>query len=867
MIMRCFPFLRFFILMGLCISLSLTPLSVSPKIQAQGQVVCVAPTLLTGVIVGTVTAADTGNALSFVLVRAYANTGVVESDYTDQAGQYVLEDLQPGNYTLRFGQKSPYGGEWHENQPAQTTAAPIAVTSGTTTTIHAVLEIGGVISGVVTASDTGLPLADVTVRISDSSGEEVAFDTTDSQGQYSITGLTSGLHTVLFSPAVVGDAKAYLAEWYNDKVNATAADTIMLTAPNLTPNINAALARGGQISGTVTAADTGDGLSNIRVEVYDDEGDVFLAVSTDAAGNYMTSALPNGRYRILFETPGFGDAAPYVAEWYNDKLEPATADVINITGSSVTTGVDAVLTRGGAISGKVTAADMLATLTDTTIYVYNLADDLIGVDSSLDVGGVYTITGLVSGSYKVFFSTSSFGDDRDYLSAWYNGQRDEETADIVMVAAPNTTNGIDATLEKGGMITGRVTNETGELGLDEVRVTLYDVGGQFIDSTSTEASGHYTATQLATGAYLLEFEPSRSGVSGGYVTEWYDNKPDRTTADSVTVTAPNRTANIDAALAVGSRICGKVTGMDSGVGLEDIVVDVYDATGRNLDFIFTDAAGNYVTSALPGSAYKLEFHPLSSSPAYAYMAEWHNDKPNEASADVVTLTAPNVDAVVNVVLQRGGQITGKVTLAGSGLGVSEVDINVNDQNDRFVNSARIDATGVYTTPGLPTGSYKLQLEPEGDVAVQGYALEWYNDKTNEADANLVAVTAPNLTRNIDFVLAPGGRITGRVTAAETNVGLEFASVFIYEPPRKFVGSVSTDENGVYLTPGLRNGSYKLRFSRASYAGEWYNGKPDDASADTIVVTAPATVSDINAVLDAPVSPPQPQRIYLPVIQK
>jgi hypothetical protein len=234
-------FSRFPVLFGLCLGMALTPpATMAQETQVYRQPsVCTTLILPAGAIAGQVTAADTGNPLSFVTVRAYSHAIAVESDFTDQNGQYVLEGLQPGNYTVRFGQKSPYAGEWYEDQPSQTTATTITVSSGVTATANGALDIGAVISGVVTAADTGLPLADVVVRVHDSSGEEVASNATDNQGQYVVAGLASGPHKVLFAPSEFGDARSYFSEWYSDKADATSADVIGVTAPNLTSNINA----------------------------------------------------------------------------------------------------------------------------------------------------------------------------------------------------------------------------------------------------------------------------------------------------------------------------------------------------------------------------------------------------------------------------------------------------------------------------------------------------------------------------------------------------------------------------------------------------------------------------------------------------
>lgn len=864
-----FQISRLLIFSLLMLGMSITPISTVAHVDQLPlfSATCTPPP--TGAITGQVTAADTGQPLASVIVRAYLGITDIALDATDQSGHYVLTRLRPGNYTVQFANKPPYGGEWYNNQPTQTTATSVMVSSGmTTTAINGALDLGTVISGVVTAADSGVVLKDVSVRIYDLTGEQVGSGVTNTQGQYKIEGLMSGGYQLSFQPLAAGAANAYLGEWYNDKSEQTSADIVSVVAPNVVSDINVSLARGGQISGQVTAADTDSRLSNVAVRIYDSAGMLSVSTNTNAVGSYTTPALPGGGYTINFEPSNFGAVAPYLGEWYNDKPNQTAADIVNVTVPNVTTNVDAVLIKGGAISGKVTAAETGANLTNISVSVYNLAGDLVGTDS-IDTSGIYTVTGLPSGDYKVRFVP--FGLSRDYVPEWYSSKSNETIADNITVNAPNTTVNINAVLDKGGQIRGRVTAEESSVGLGNVSVRLYDQQGHFFDSLSTNASGYYTVTAVATGNYFVAFEPSRAGVAANYLAEWYNNKPDRSSADSVPVTAPNVTANIDAALGVGSRICGTVTASDTGAPLDDVTVDIYNAAGQYQGLVFTDESGNYVTPALPNGSYKLEFDPLRNGDAAAYFPEWYNDKPNQASADPIVLTGPNADIVVNATLAKGGQISGKVTLTDASSGMGDVDITVYDQNNHFAGSANVDTTGMYTTTALPVGNYKILAQPEGDGAAQSYALQWYNNKPNQSDADLAAVSALNVVRDVDFALTPGGRIAGKVTAADTGVGLDDVSISIYDADGKYVGFAGADANGDYSTPALRNGSYKLRFSpfgdADSYADEWYNDKSALSNADPIHVIAPTVLNNTNITLTKQAVQPLQLKVFLPLIQQ
>ncbi len=72
--------------------------------------------------------------------------------------------------------------------------------------------------------------------------------------------------------------------------------------------------------------------------------------------------------------------------------------------------------------------------------------------------GEYTITGLPTGSYDVYFS----GPERsEYMGQIYNDRQTVASADPVSVTAGGVYPGIDATLQVGARITGKVTDAAG----------------------------------------------------------------------------------------------------------------------------------------------------------------------------------------------------------------------------------------------------------------------------------------------------------------------------------------------------------------------------------------------------------------------
>ncbi len=179
------------------------------------------------------------------------------------------------------------------------------------------------------------------------------------------------------------------------------------------------------------------GIANVWVGIYTTNGNCVTSVYTDADGYYTAGGIPTGSYKVQF----FGYNSGYISEWYNDKPDFDSADLVAVTAPGTTSGIDAVLTPGGSISGTVTNTEGTG-INGVEVEVFDLNGDLINV-AYTNICGEYTVKGLPTGSYKVYFYRSYTG----YISEWYNDKQDLDSADAVAVTAPGTTTGIDAILE------------------------------------------------------------------------------------------------------------------------------------------------------------------------------------------------------------------------------------------------------------------------------------------------------------------------------------------------------------------------------------------------------------------------------------
>ena len=158
----------------------------------------------------------------------------------------------------------------------------------------------------------------------------------------------------------------------------------------------------------------------------------------------------------------------------------------------------------------------------------------------------------------------------------------------------------------------------------------------------------------------------------------------------------------------------------------------------------------------------------------------------------------------------------------------------------------------FATTGA-NGTYTLGCRPAttASSSTPTYMTEYYNDALDEADADLVAVTATSVT-GINAALVVGGKITGTVRDT-ASAPLQFISVTAYrliDGEWDFHDSVSTNASGVYTLDGLRAGTYRVGFRdfNDTYLDEFYVDKDTVESAADVPVALGATAT-ANATLD------------------
>ena len=171
-----------------------------------------------------------------------------------------------------------------------------------------------------------------------------------------------------------------------------------------------------------------------------------------------------------------------------------------MTVGSDTVTIDFALQLAGAVSGRITDAATGAPLNLWSVGASGSSAGSAATSSS----GVYTITGLVPGRYRVFTGGAPY--------------YDQTFASVVTVTGGATTGGIDFQMHKldGGSISGKLGAPTpppnGVSGVSNSRVVAYASDGTLVREARLIYTGDlwwdgaYVIEGLAPGAYFVRYE-------------------------------------------------------------------------------------------------------------------------------------------------------------------------------------------------------------------------------------------------------------------------------------------------------------------------------------------------------------------------
>lgn len=523
-------------------------------------------------------------------------------------------------------------------------------------------------------------------------------------GSYTIGSLPSGSYRVRFTTEGEGGGN-YLSQFYAGKTLQPEATPVPVASPGTSGGINAEMHAGGQIGGRVVDSNTSAPLSGIFACAETAVSEVSVECSlTNSNGEYTISDLPSGSYKVEFST--FFSVVSYYTMFFNEKSSFGTADTVNVTAGSASTGINARMLstdEGGQISGTVTKAVGGGAIEGVEVCAYS---ESLFLEKCATTGnaGQYTITGLAQASYTVGFSPEACGEisctQLNYLAQYYNEKAAYNEAEPVEVTANKTTVNVNGKLDEGGEMSGRVTGPSGE----SIADAFVCAEAAVFRCESTGSNGEYTLKGLpAATTYVVAF-----GTFGeGFVPLYYNETTSRGAATDVTVTTGGITTNINAKMVRGGRIEGVVTDAASHQPVAEVQACAYVGTS-SLGCAQTLPSGKYEITGLESGTYEVKFY--ASGESLNYLSQ---------SIPSVSVVLGDVAAGENAELRPGGQIAGIVSDAATHKGIVHASVCAEGIGGAFVRCVSTDtesSTQAATSSAVKiAGGFSLAKKPVFDA--------------------------------------------------------------------------------------------------------------------------------------------------------
>ncbi|WP_172802261.1 SdrD B-like domain-containing protein [Agrococcus jejuensis] len=818
-------------------------------------------------------------------------------------------------------------------------------------------------NGVQDAGEPGVAGATVTL-LSQNGQQTIATTTTDANGAYLFSGLALGSYRIRvtdipadasFTQQTAGNDVTLDSDVLATGNNAGRSGVIALTADNRDRrDIDAGvLSPLGSIGDRVWLDQDRDGIQDanevgvagVTVTLLDANGTAITSMVTGADGAYAFTNLAMGTYSVRFTT--LPTLTSLTAQGVgSDRTVDSDANVTTATTAPITlapgnrdrSDIDAgILAPLGSIGDRVwldANRDGLQTAGEPG--VAGVTVTLLDGDgnqvrtTTTDANGAYLFQGLELGTYSVQFATlptgatyttRAVGTDRTIDSDVYPSLG--TTGQITLTVAAKDRTDVDAgILAPLGSIGDFVwldanrngVQDSGEVGVAGVTVTLLTTAGATLQTTTTDANGAYLFSNLPMGSYVVGFSNLPTGhaftaMGAGTAATGSDASP--TTGRTGTVTlqptssATRNRTDVDAGIVAPLGSIGDFVWLDQdrdGVqdageaGVAGVTVTLRNASGTAVATTTTDANGAYLFQNLELGTYSVAFSNLPTAATFTAQAQGGDanlDSDANATTGItgpVTLTVEAKDRrdVDAGVLPPLGSIGDRVWLDKDRDGIQDdgeaglpgITVTLRDANGTAIATTTTGVDGAYSFTGLAMGTYSVAfsgLPTAATFTTQGVgsnrAVDSDADQTTGVTGPITLTPGAKDRTDVDAgVRSPLGSIGDRVWLDTDRDGIQDAgepgvagvTVTLRDANGTAIATTTTGADGAYVFSGLELGTYSVVFSGLPTATSLTTqGVGSDRALDsdanpttgaTAAITLTATAKDRSDV-DAGVLPP------------
>ncbi|GMK42639.1 hypothetical protein PCCS19_56990 [Paenibacillus sp. CCS19] len=491
-----------------------------------------------GTVTGIITNAQTGAPLAGALVEALDNrNSILSTAITAADGSYTLSSLAPAsNDRLRVSADT-----------FVTQVIGFSITAGQTRTINAALSpVAGTLTGTITDSATGAPLAGASIRVFTSEGITLQTTSTAADGSYTIPSLQPGSYSV-----VIMD-EGYAGRTIGALINAGAVTTLNVALQQLA----------GAISGTVTDT-SGNPIADAIVRIFSNNI-IVVRVATREDGTYDIGNLTPGSYYVSVRAEGFGGLS------FSAVVNPGETTIENF-----------VLTPNpGSVSGTVTdsSGNPIAGAI-LTISLNVSGGGLITTRYVSQTDGSYLIENLFPAPYLITVAANTFQSTFQSVTV---ASEQRAVANFVLQSNPGTLSG--TVVDNNGIPVAGAA----------VLIKTSTGNGVTIATIFSDPNGHFQTSSLAPGNYtLLSSAPDFQTASA-----------------TVTVRSDEVTPITLVLLPDPGSIQGSVVDARTGQPIFGVLVSVTDINNFQIASIIADDVSTFRFDSLPPGSYTVAVRAL-----------------------------------------------------------------------------------------------------------------------------------------------------------------------------------------------------------------------------------------------------------------
>lgn len=589
----------------------------------------------------------------------------------------------------------------------------------------------------------------------------------------------------------------------------------------------------------------GHGIGNVLVHVRLGTIDVAGA-TTSSTGAYSVTNLAAGSYAVCYEPKsnvGGRSLTGYLASCYHQQpygsYGQPTPTPVTVTAGALTSRVDDTLAVSGAISGRITGPDgspVAGVVITTTSYFPQQ---------------YYTAVSAADGSYLMKNLPTNYGYSFCYATAQATGSSTagylsscDYNALYVRAGEVTTAN---HTLDVGGIVTGVVRDLAGNP-VAGVSVQNFSLGG---NPAVTDATGRYRVTGLYSGSYYFCADgssvPSSTTAPYGYL-DGCGYLPSMQVDVRV-----NQTVTQDFTLTRYGAL-GGVLSQSDGTPAAGASVYVFTSDGYGSGFEQTDAQGHWQERLVPNRQYYACYILYDSTNVWTcHQGQgWNGGQP---TGDLISVSEGALTPV-NDTLLAGASLSGTV-IDSDGAAFPNAVVSVGEEDGYQSVQAFTDSAGHYSVTGLPAGKYLVCFSADRPPASPGYPYQCLGESSDPGYPYVVTL-ATGQRAVVDFTLAVGTAITGRVTDADGNPvgGVAVRLTDLGDGAGSSTGY--TDGDGNYSFYQLFPGDYSVCFDpqntypqpATGYLATCWHDQSPPSTGDPVHAVAGVISSGIDATLTA-----------------